>query len=61
MSFAGIIGQKRVCHILDQVIATGHYSSLLFVGQAGVGKRTVAIKFAQEINCENSPGAACGA
>jgi DNA polymerase-3 subunit delta' len=61
MSFAGIIGQKRVCHILDRVIATGHYSSLLFVGQAGVGKRTVAIKFAQEINCENSPGAACGA
>lgn len=60
MSFTGVIGQERVCRILHRVIATGHYSSLLFVGQAGVGKRTVAIKFAQEINCEKSPGAACG-
>lgn len=60
MSFGGIIAQERVSRILERIIASGRYTSLIFVGQSGVGKRTVAIKFAQEVNCEISPGAACG-
>lgn len=60
MSFIEIIGQKRVSQILERIITSGRYTSLIFVGQPGVGKRMVAIKFAQEVNCEISPGAACG-
>ncbi|MGQ9678778.1 MAG: DNA polymerase III subunit [bacterium] len=60
MSFVGIIGQERVGRILKRIIASERYSSLIFAGQSGVGKRTIAIKFAQETNCEMSPGAACG-
>lgn len=48
----GIIGQERVCRIIERLIAKGRYAPLLFVGPPGVGKRTVAFKFAQALNCE---------
>lgn len=51
LSFDDIIGQDRVCRVLERIITSGRYPSFLFVGQPGVGKRTVAIKFAQAVNC----------
>ncbi|MEO0069190.1 MAG: hypothetical protein ABIK18_00125 [candidate division WOR-3 bacterium] len=48
----GIIGQERVCRTIERLIAKGRYAPLLFVGPPGVGKRTIAFKFAQALNCE---------
>ncbi len=60
MPFLGIIGQDKVCKILDRLLLADKYMPLLFVGQPGVGKRTVALKFAQSVNCEKGSGRACG-
>ncbi|MGQ9708073.1 MAG: DNA polymerase III subunit [bacterium] len=60
MPFPDIIGQERVCKILDRILASGIHLPLLFVGQPGVGKRTVALRFAQAANCETGTGSVCG-
>ncbi|MEO0019466.1 MAG: hypothetical protein ABIK47_02350 [candidate division WOR-3 bacterium] len=60
MSFSEITGQKRVCQVLEKLLATTKNIPLLFVGQPGVGKRTVALKLAQAVNCEKGTGKACG-
>jgi DNA polymerase-3 subunit delta' len=49
--FAGILNQPLAKSILSASLATRHYPSFLFAGPAGVGKRTMALLFAQAINC----------
>jgi DNA polymerase III gamma/tau subunit len=51
MLFDNIIGQEQAKKILSALYHKQHYPPLLFVGPAGVGKRTMAINFAQLINC----------
>ncbi len=58
--FPEIIGQERACRIIERIIASilsekkqgRGFPPLLFVGPVGVGKRTIAFKFAQTVNCE---------
>ncbi len=59
MPFRDIIAQDRVCNILDRLIQANLSFPLLFVGQPGIGKRTVAIKLAQTVNCERRNDVAC--
>ncbi|MGC8797349.1 MAG: ATP-binding protein [candidate division WOR-3 bacterium] len=60
MPFPSIICQERAIKILDRIIYADRFLPLLFVGQSGIGKRTLAIKFAQTVNCEKKTGIACG-
>ena len=59
MPFPTIIGQERVVRILDRIINAERFLPLIFVGQSGVGKRTLALKFAQTVNCEKHIATAC--
>ncbi len=47
-----IVGQDRVVRVLGRWLAADHRQSLLFIGQAGVGKRTAALRLAQAANCQ---------
>src|SRR4051812_40930112 len=64
MSWHGIEGQDAVVARFREAVARGRLAStFLFVGPAGVGKRTFALKLAQALLCENRPEAAldpCG-
>lgn len=60
MPFSKVFGQDKVCKILDKLLLADKFLPLLFVGQPGVGKRTVALKLAQTVNCEKSSMSACG-
>ncbi len=60
MGIKNIIGQERVTRLLRRIINTKKQLSLLFVGSPGVGKRTTALLWAQDINCETNSGDACG-
>ncbi len=61
MTFKGIVGQERVCRILEATLKAGQFPPLLFAGPAGVGKRTLAIRLAQAANCEAvKDGSPCG-
>ena len=52
MSFSDIKGQDRALGILTQGIHTGHiFSSYLFIGPDGIGKRKTAENFAKALNC----------
>ncbi len=51
MLFNKIIGQELPKSILSRLFEQKHFPPLLFVGPKGVGKRTMAINFAQIINC----------
>lgn len=52
MSFASIIGHAPILALLRHAVAADRVpQSLLFAGPDGVGKRTVAIALAQEVNC----------
>ncbi len=60
-----ILGHERVKDVLERAIATDRlHHALLFVGPVGVGKRALALRLAQLINCTaHPPGAAkpaCG-
>ena len=61
----GIEGHDRVVEQFRSALAQGRLaSSFLFVGPAGVGKRTFALKLAQSMLCSNCDEAAlapCGA
>jgi DNA polymerase-3 subunit delta' len=58
-----VIGHEWAAHLLQQHIArreTRH--AYLFTGPPGVGRRTLALRFAQALNCLKppAPGLACG-
>jgi len=55
MSWQGIHGHDRIVEQFRRCLARGRLaSSFLFVGPAGVGKRTFAMKFAQTLLCETN-------
>jgi DNA polymerase III subunit delta' len=59
-----LIGQPRVEAILGRALARERVShAYLFIGPAGVGKRTAALLFAQAVNCAERPPSLtpCGA
>ncbi len=58
-----VIGQEWAAHLLQQHLARGQARhAYLFAGPPGVGRRTLALRFAQALNCLNppAPGFACG-
>jgi len=53
----GIIGHDEIVERFRRALRRGRLaSSFLFVGPPGIGKRSFAIKLAQALLCENSPG-----
>jgi DNA polymerase-3 subunit delta' len=58
-----ILGHAWAADMLQRHIATGGLRhAYLFTGPRGVGRRTVALRFAQAVNCTNPPlpGVSCG-
>ena len=58
-----VIGHEWAAHLLQQHIARGETRhAYLFTGPPGVGRRTLALRFAQALNCLKppAPGLACG-
>ncbi len=58
-----LIGHAWAEKILQQHLKTGDvHHAYLFTGAPGVGRRSLALEFAQAINCVNppAPGEACG-
>ena len=50
-----IIGHKNQIDMLNSAIEKNRvHSAYLFVGQSGIGKKQVALKFAQMLNCQNT-------
>ncbi len=50
-----IIGHKKQIDMLNSAIEKNRvHSAYLFVGQSGIGKRHLALKFAQMLNCQNT-------
>jgi len=49
-----IIGHQKQIDMLNSATAKNRvHSAYLFVGQSGIGKKQVALKFAQMLNCQN--------
>lgn len=62
MSFAGFVGNARVVRVLERMLEADRLPhALLFAGQKGVGKFTLAALFARALNCERKQGEICGA
>ena len=56
-----ITGQPRALAVLGRALASGHVAhAYLFDGPPGVGKRQAALGLAMALDCEASPGRACG-
>ncbi len=62
MKFSDIIGQEHVISQLSDLVLNNRLShALLFHGPEGVGKKALALAFAQYIVCENKQGhESCG-
>jgi DNA polymerase-3 subunit delta' len=61
MSWDDVIDQPRVTDALRRAVASGRIAhAYLFHGPDGVGKRAVALAFAQVLQCERGGDAACG-
>jgi DNA polymerase-3 subunit delta' len=61
MGFSDIIGQQKQLVILRSALAAGRlHHAYLFLGPAGVGKRTVAVALAKAIHCRESANDFCG-
>jgi DNA polymerase-3 subunit delta' len=60
MAFESVIGQARVCRLLEAYLTHGEIPSLLFAGRPGVGKRTVAFELARAANCLGPEPHPCG-
>ncbi len=61
MAFRDVVNQDHAILLLRSAVRTervGH--AYLFVGPSGVGRRTLALAFAQFLNCERPDGDACG-
>ncbi len=63
MSFKNILGHQRPITLLQRAIKNEKVvNSYLFLGNEGIGKKTVALQFAKALNClegETEPGDAC--
>jgi DNA polymerase-3 subunit delta' len=58
-----VLGHEWAAHLLQQHIGRGELRhAYLFTGPPGVGRRTLALRFAQAINCLKppAPGEPCG-
>jgi len=58
----GLLGHEWVVNMLRQHIVRGAVRhAYLFTGPPGIGRRTLALRFAQALNCANppTPGEAC--
>lgn len=61
MAFRDVINQDHAVMLLRGAARGGRVShAYLLVGPAGVGRRTLALAFAQTLNCERPDGDACG-
>ncbi len=61
MTFADFVGNTRAVGVLRRMLVTGRIPhALLFAGQKGVGKFTLATLFARAANCATRPGEVCG-
>ncbi|MGH9863630.1 MAG: ATP-binding protein [Candidatus Acidiferrales bacterium] len=61
MTFADFVGNARGVGALRRMMASERVPhALLFAGQKGVGKFTLATLFARALNCERTPGEICG-
>jgi DNA polymerase-3 subunit delta' len=61
MNFADFVGNARVVMVLQRMLSSGRIPhALLFAGQKGVGKFTLATLFARAVNCEQGQGEICG-
>jgi DNA polymerase-3 subunit delta' len=61
MAFRDVVNQDHAIMLLRAAVRhdkVGH--AYLFIGPAGVGRRTLAMAFAQILNCERPDGDACG-
>lgn len=62
MRFADFLGNARVVQVLQRMLATDRLPhALLFAGQKGVGKFTLATLVARAISCEHGQGEICNA
>jgi len=62
MTFAEFVGNGRQLAVLRRMLESGRIPhALLFAGQEGVGKYTLATLFARALNCEKDRGEICGA
>jgi DNA polymerase-3 subunit delta' len=60
MSFAEIIGQKRIINLLRRALVQDHLPhSFLFTGMEGVGKQLTALTLAKVVNCEKGTAGDC--
>lgn len=61
MPFRDIVNQDHPVMLLRGAVRGGRVGhAYLLVGPAGVGRRSVALAFAQYLNCERPDGDACG-
>ncbi len=61
MAFRDVVNQDHAVLLLRSVARAGRVGhAYLFVGPGGVGRRTLALAFAQLLNCERPDGDACG-
>ena len=61
MGFQDVVNQDHAIFLLRSAVRTGKIGhAYLFVGPAGVGRRSLALAFAQLLNCERPDGDACG-
>ncbi|MBI3975985.1 MAG: DNA polymerase III subunit delta' [Armatimonadetes bacterium] len=61
MPFRDIVGQHHAIVLLREAVRAGRMAhAYLFVGPAGVGRRSLALAFAQFLNCERPDGDGCG-
>ncbi|MCL6554431.1 MAG: DNA polymerase III subunit delta' [Firmicutes bacterium] len=61
MAFRDLVNQDHAVMLLRAAARAGRVGhAYLIVGPAGVGRRTVALAFAQYLNCQQADGDACG-
>jgi DNA polymerase-3 subunit delta' len=61
VAFRDVVNQDHAVMLLRGVVRSGRVGhAYLLVGPAGVGRRTVALAFAQLLNCARPDGDACG-